>query len=204
MMPLAVFFVFCSFPVADLLADTAPSAPPQSLAVPNSADIRDIKEIIPLTDSFSLWYGLGGCTILVLLLTALILYLKKNRRPKTQQGLQAHEKAFTALASVRSLMTPEQSREFAIRMADILRQYIEDRFQLSVYNQTTREFLYNLTANPDTLPIPLEKHEEMLRNWMNHCDLAKFAGYCLTIDDMEQMSNSVTDFITATCTGDGA
>ena len=101
-------------------------------------------------------------------------------------------------------MTPEQSREFAIRMADILRQYIEDRFQLSVYNQTTREFLYNLTANPNYLPVPLDKHSDMLRNWMSHCDLAKFAGYGLTIDEMEQMSNSVTDFITATCTGDGA
>ena len=91
MMPLAVFFVFCSFPVADLLADTAPSAPPQSLAVPNSADIRDIKEIIPLTDSFSLWYGLGGCTILVLLLSdclflALSSASEKESSPKHTTG----------------------------------------------------------------------------------------------------------------------
>ncbi len=202
MKPLPVFFIMCYFPAVGLLAATAPSPPSHSLATPNISDIRDIKEIIPLTNGNPLWYWFGGGIFLLLLLTVLFLYLKINRRPKKQPGLQAHEKALTALKSVRSLMTPEQSRVFAIAMADTLRQYIEERFQLAVYNQTTREFLCNLMATPGGIPASLEHHEEMLRDWMNHCDLVKFARYRLTAHEMEQMYSSVTDFIAATQPGD--
>lgn len=189
--------LLCLVSAEYVFASSAAPGQLQGPAVPAAADILDIKEIIPLAHGYPQWYWLVGSAVLALLLTGLFLYIKK-KRPGKHKIMSAHEKAFKALESVRSLMTPEQSREYAIRMADILRQYIEDRFQLSLYNLTTREFLHKLATNPDLIPLPSGQNEHMLKDWMNHCDLVKFAGYTLTAKEMEAMYSSVAEFITAT------
>jgi len=44
----------------------------------------------------------------------------------------------------------------------------------------------------------------MLRDWLHHCDLVKFAKYRLTEKEMEEMYESVVDFIASTrIRGDG-
>lgn len=200
MMLLTTIFIFITFITTDLFAITQSIDQPHTLSTPDTADIRDIKDIIAMPDVIFQWYLLGGTIVLLLLLAVLLYYLKKNR--KEQEKLQAHEKALKALASARLLMVSDQSREFAICMANILRQYIEDRFHLFLQNLTTREFLFWLMDNPTDIHPVLQNHDKMLRDWLNHCDLVKFARYSLTMNEMEQMYSSVNDFITSTQLGD--
>ncbi len=191
----AAFFLWSILPV-QCFAAAMPSNQPQTQAAANIAEIRDIKGIIVQPGIDQQWYWVGGGILLVLLIGGLFLYLK-NRRKK-EQILHAHEKALSALESARSLMTEQQSRQFAIRMADILRHYIEERFHLALQNLTTREFLSTLTQNPDLMQSDLHHHDQMLRDWLNHCDLVKFAKYRLTEKEMEEMYGSVADFIAST------
>jgi len=191
-MPLCFLFM-----TTDLFAATAPAAHSPGLPAPEMVeDIRDIKDVIILPEFNPQWYILGGGILLLILLAALFFFLKK--RQKKVQSLRAHEKALQALESARSLMTPDNSRAFAVSLADILRQYIEDRFQLSMQNLTTREFLQELMDHPEAMPLELQTHDKMLGDWLTHCDLVKFARYNLTKNEIEQMFNSVSDFITAT------
>jgi hypothetical protein len=110
----------------------------------------------------------------------------------------AHEKALLALKATRSLMASEQSRKFAIQMTEILRRYIEKRFHLFRPALTNREFLHNLTLKTDGIDPLLRQHNELLSEWLTHCDMVKFARYTLGRTEMEQMSTQVRDFIIAT------
>ncbi len=194
--PSAAFFLLSILPV-QCFAAAMPLNQPQTQPAPKIAEIRDIKGIIVQPGIDPQWYWIGGGILLALLLGGLFLYLKKIRNQK-EQSLQAHEKALNALESARRLMTEQQSRQFAIRMADILRQYIEERFHLALQNLTTREFLSTLTKNPDIMQSDLHHHDQMLRDWLNHCDLVKFARYRLTEKEMEEMYKSIADFIAST------
>ena len=180
-----------------VFAAPGPTKQPQALPTGTAPELRDIKDIIIQPGIAPQWYWIGGGVLLLLLLAGLFLYMKKSRSQK-EPSLQAHEKALKALESSRYLMTPEQSRTFAVRMADILRQYIEDRFHLALQNLTTREFLSALMNNPDLMQSDLHHHDQMLRDWLNHCDLVKFARYSLSADEMEEMYRSVADFISST------
>ena len=195
-LPSIGFFLWGILP-GQLFAATLPAQLPQTQAAPNTADIRDIKDIIVQPGLNARWYWIGGAILLALLVGGIFWYLKKVRRKKVPP-LQAHEKALQALESARSLMTVQQSRKFAIRMADILRHYIEERFHLALQNQTTREFLATITQHPEIMQSELHQHDQMLQDWLNHCDLVKFAKYRLTEDEMEEMYKSVADFIALT------
>jgi hypothetical protein len=184
-----------------LIASTLSAAPLQQAPMPSLpteeiVELRDIKDVIVLPGVNPLWYWLaGGITLLGLLI--ILFFFLKNRQ-KRVHILLAHEKAMDDLQAARSLMTTDNARPFAITMANILRSYIEDRFQLPVQKLTTREFLGQLITSPEDLPAELQQHKQMLDDWLTHCDLVKFARYSLSETEMEDMFDSVTDFITAT------
>lgn len=178
-----------------LLAATGPAV--QSRPGLSTEDIRDIKSIIVQPGFDPLWYWAGSALLLLVIGAGLFLYRKKLHRRKQQQ-IQAHERALNALESIRVLIDKKKSRAFAVRAADILRQYIEDRFHFALQHLTTREFLSSLLKNPERFDSDLCQHDQMLRDWMNHCDLIKFAGYGLSREDMEAMYASVAEFIEAT------
>jgi hypothetical protein len=189
-----VFFLL--LPATDLFAATIPASSLPVLPVTDGEDIRDIKDIIVQPQVNPLWYQLGGSVLLILLLVALFLYLKKRRTKIQIMG--AHEKALQSLEAARSWMKPEHSKIFAVSLADILRHYLEDRFQLFMENLTTREFLQELMDHPETMPSELNSYDKMLGDWLTQCDLVKFAKYRLTKNEMEQMFNSISGFVTAT------
>ncbi|HHB75646.1 MAG TPA: hypothetical protein ENK84_03765 [Desulfobulbus sp.] len=175
------------------------SMPPTQSSVPipvMPAEIHDIKDVIKLPDPFLLWYFLGGGLVLLIVIGLSIYFLKKNKRKQTVP--LPHEMALLDLESIRNLMTPAQSRAFAIGMAEVLRSYIGHRFLLFQPDLTTREFLHQLTRNnTETNPLLLN-HDDLLNDWLNHCDMVKFARYTLKKEDMEQMYIQVRDFILST------
>ncbi|RUM38462.1 MAG: hypothetical protein DSY57_02545 [Desulfobulbus sp.] len=176
---------------------TTPSAP---AALPSPVKLHDIKDVIALPAPVSWWYWLGGALV-VLFGVVLTLWLLKRRKKVVYQP-SAGEQALAALNSVRDLMNPDQSRAFAVKVAEILRTYIEQRFHLFRPNLTTREFLRSLTRRADMKNSPLLAYDGLLRDWLNHCDMVKFARYRLTKDEMEQMLAQVRRFIKTTTKGE--
>ena len=149
---------------------------------------RNIDRLPPLWPYY-LGFGLLG---LLILLVAIIYFVRRNRRPKPVPFVPADIRALAALEEVRPLIREAKSREFSYQTSEIIRAYIEERFGIEARNRTTREFLM-LAARPDsTLP---SRYESALNEFLHYCDLAKFAKQIMQPKQLESMFNSAKQFI---------
>ncbi|MFC1480537.1 hypothetical protein ACFL5Y_03735 [Candidatus Omnitrophota bacterium] len=70
---------------------------------------------------------------------------------------------------------PGQGRikEYYVRLSDIVRHYLEDRFSFRAPEMTTEEFMERVKNSSEML----KKHKELLGDFLSHCDMVKFAKY---------------------------
>ena len=81
--------------------------------------------------------------------------------------------------------------QFSIRVSDVLRRYVTDQYQLPVTRQTSVEFLAALTkASPFS-----EDEKSLLEDFLNRCDLIKFARYDATTEDSRLLLEEATRFV---------
>jgi hypothetical protein len=85
-------------------------------------------------------------------------------------------------------LTPYQ---FSIRVSGILRGYITEQFHLPVTRQTSVEFLNAIAAG--SLFSPDEK--ALLEEFLNRCDLIKFARFEATTKDSRLLLEEATRFV---------
>ena len=165
----------------------APAAAPATAA----EDIRDIRgpKAVP---SPELWLVemAGAAALAALAYAAWRWYRRVKSAPKT-----ASEIALAQLEKALRLMQPESAREFSIEVSEIVRTYIEARFKVQASHQTTEEFLHGLVEPSDAL---LARHQELLGDFLGHCDLAKFARWILSEDEMKSMHGSARTFVVET------
>jgi hypothetical protein len=156
-------------------------------------DIRDIRGPIHIPFAW-LWliYIVAGITILIL---GIWLYRFLKNRKKFEKVKLPHEIAFEKLTLAESLMVPEKAREFSILVSDAVRCYIEARFNERAAHRTTEEFLYTLLSNRNSPLIPFS---DSLQDFLNHCDLAKFAKSMLSVPQMQSMLNSARTLVEQT------
>ena len=92
-------------------------------------------------------------------------------------------------------MRPDNARQFSIEVSDAVREYIEQRFHAMAAHRTTHEFLHDLLDSSDAF---LSGHRGLLGDFLHQCDLAKFARWILSIEEMETMLQSARTFVIAT------
>jgi hypothetical protein len=176
------------------LTQTAPVKPAAAAAAPNAAtqDILDIRgpKHIPSPWLWPAWLA-GGLALAALGYGA----WRWNRRRALATAKLPYEIALDRLEEARALMQPENAREFSITVSEIVRHYIEERFQVRAARRTTEEFLYDLLEPSDAL---LGSHRGLLADFLHHCDLAKFARWILSIEEMETMLQSARTFVLET------
>jgi hypothetical protein len=170
------------------------SAKPTPATAPNAAtqDIRDIRgpKHIPSPWLWPAWLA-GGLALTALGYGA----WRWNRRRSLASAKLPYEIALDHLEEARALMQPENAREFSITVSEIVRHYIEERFHVCAARRTTEEFLYDLLESSDAL---LAGHRALLADFLHHCDLAKFALWVLSIEEMENMLQSARTFVIET------
>lgn len=96
------------------------------------------------------------------------------------------------LERARQLQQQGLGREFSIEVSSTVREYIESRFQVMAAHRTTDEFLHDLLESAD--PV-LAAHRALLENFLQSCDLAKFGGGNLSIENMEALLHSARRFV---------
>ena len=121
--------------------------------------------------------------------------IRRNRKPKPIPIIPADVKALSGLESLLPLIKEAKAREFSYQASEIIRGYIEDRFALRARNKTTREFLDHSMKSDTSIS---EKHRGSLKQFLNYCDLAKFAKQMLSPDQLDEMYRSASDFIRET------
>jgi len=173
-------------PQASLGLPGAPTqgAPSGSMIGATDEDIRAIRGPISIPAPIRwAWVALAALILTTVLAVAWVLY----RRHSSIRVRLAYEIAFEQLERARSLMQPEQAREFSIMVSEAMRSYIDQRFGLGATHCTTEEFLRSLATEQNN---PLQGHTEPLRDFLGHCALAKFAGFVLAVPQMEAMHAS--------------
>jgi hypothetical protein len=179
----------CAAPTADPEAATASSA---SAAAPSSEDdIRDIRG-----PQFVLPAGFLPALIAGAALIALGIYVFwRVRRKRRARILLPYELALQQLEDIRAIMQPASARQFSTAVSDIVRCYIEQRFEITVTRRTTEEFLRDLLAAADA---SLARHQSLLGEFLQQCDFVKFAAMSLTTQNMESLRQSARVFVMAT------
>jgi hypothetical protein len=92
-------------------------------------------------------------------------------------------------------MRPETARAFGIAASELIRDYIEKRFDVFATQRTTEEFLQALLQSPSEA---LARHRLLLAEFLQQCDFVKFAGDSLAVTDMESLFQSARRFVLET------
>jgi len=157
-------------------------------------DIEDVLEM-PRQASYTWIWALG--VVAVAAVAGLWLYLRRKQVKELVRIFKpAHEIAYERLRALvkEDLVGAGKIKEFYERISDILRHYIEHRFSLRAPERTTEEFLAELT-NTDVLPAT---EKQRLGEFLQHCDLVKFAKHNPTTQQIQETFDLVKDFIDKT------
>ena len=92
-------------------------------------------------------------------------------------------------------MRPETARAFGIAASELIRDYIEKRFNVIATQRTTEEFLQALLQSSNEA---LARHRLLLSEFLHQCDFVKFAGDSLAVTAMESLFQSARRFVLET------
>ena len=178
--------------------DTVETAPllleVRTLPVDTSQAYRDIKDIYDVPFSWRQWlrenwpYLAGGVAVLALLLVVAWRVRKMRNRPvptaPEAPPVPLHQRVIDALRAVEHQRLWQQGEVKAHHSAvtDLLRGYIEERYQVPALERTTDELALALKLSPMS-----SAHREQLTNLLRLADLVKFAKLSPAPLENEQM-----------------
>jgi hypothetical protein len=138
-----------------------------------------------------LWIMLGVVAA-VALLVLLWFWLRPHHvlSPKS-----AYELALEKLEKARALLREDNPMPYAVLVSETIRSYLGQRFQAPSTRRTTEEFLRQMEADRTT---PLAEHRDLLRDFLQSCDLVKFARYQPTLTELKRVQQRATTFVMAT------
>ncbi|HEX4638041.1 MAG TPA: DUF4381 domain-containing protein [Chthoniobacterales bacterium] len=120
----------------------------------------------------------------------LIWWWQRRRKPalppKTPRDIALEE--LDAIANEIETVNPYQ---FSIRVSDILRRYVTHQYGLPLTRQTSIEFLTALSKSKSFSAT----EKSLLEDFLNRCDLIKFARYEATPADSRLLLEEATRFV---------
>jgi hypothetical protein len=160
--------------------------------------IADIEGVVAIPKETSFRWLWIPVVVIIVVAAAGYLFYQKHRRAEELIRIfnPAHEIAYERLRVLvaEDLVGAGRLKEFYERISDILRHYIEHRFNLRAPERTTEEFLIDL-ANTNVLN---NSDKEDIGEFLKHCDLVKFAKYNPTTEEVQRTFDLVKGFIEKT------
>jgi hypothetical protein len=157
-------------------------------------DIRDIRgpKAVRTAPSVVLAALVGA---LLVMLCAAYAFWRHRHRGARRRNLTLSEQTLERLEAIRPLMRPTTAREFGIAASEVIRSYIERRFDVIATQRTTEEFLQTLLQGSNET---LTRHRTLLAEFLQQCDFVKFAGASLAVTDMQALLQSARGFVLQT------
>jgi hypothetical protein len=179
--------------------------PVRSLLPPDTDQvaIKDIKPPYSLPPNKVQLFLLAGLALVpaVLVLFGFYFWTKKRGKkisPEIQPGPAEIARQELARLLAENLLAKGEIKLFHLRISDILRRYIENRFGVRAPEQTTEEFLIKLSQAGSADNILLGSHEALLADFLSQCDLVKFAKHEPSITECEKTMKICREFIEKT------
>jgi hypothetical protein len=167
-----------------LLSTNGAAAPIAPTASPAAEDLIDIRPPIHIAAPLP-WLAVGAAALGLVGVSAAAWKLLRRQRRKLP-----YEIALERLENTRQLMREFHAEPFCLAVSDVVREFIEEVLLVRAMHRTTNEFLHISLSDPQLAP-----HRDTLANFLQHCDLAKFARWSLTVPQMETMLSSAKDFV---------
>ncbi len=171
--------------VAVGLVSNASAAPVVPTAAAAAEDIIDIRPPIHIAAPFP-WLAVSAAAISLVGIGAAAWKLLRRKRRRL-----AYEIALERLENTRPLMREFHAEPFCLAVSDVVREFIEEVLPVRAMHRTTNEFLHDVGLSD----AQLAPHRDTLANFLQHCDLAKFARWSLSVPQMEAMLSSAKDFV---------
>lgn len=168
----------------------------------SSAQMRPQRDILDNPYMWSEWSPLFWLSILALLCAGacyyLYLRLRGNKpvisRIRFVKKQLPHQKAMQEIEQIKTAAAQgtEDQKVYFTRLTDALRQYLEDRFDISAKEMTSSEIIFRLQKEEDQQKI------DELRQVFETADLVKFAKYSTGDSEKEHYMTQVVEFIQTT------
>jgi hypothetical protein len=153
---------------------------------------EEFHDIAPPVD-YSLippWLIFLGVFVSLTVIGLLVWFIARAlRRPAPIQS--PRDRALARLERMRPEIEKLDPYRFSIRVSDILRRYVTEQFDLPVTRQTSVEFLSELRRSS---PFS-EDEKSLLEDFLNRCDLIKFARYEATASDSQLLLDEAFRFV---------
>ncbi|MDP3792056.1 MAG: hypothetical protein Q8R38_08465 [Candidatus Omnitrophota bacterium] len=166
---------------------TVESVLPRNVAL---YDVKDIKGPIYPFSFLKLALWIAAALLVLWLIIKLFKKFKKSPPPKLP-----YEAAIDALESAKAEFAKTGNvKDYYVTVSDAVRRYIETVFKLRAPEMTTQEFLASLG---DSLKISTG-YRELLKTFMEACDLVKFAKHAPSKDEIGSVFTTAKKFIEET------
>ena len=133
----------------------------------------------------------------VLIIAAVVIIVRKLKKLHGTPELSCWDAALAALDALHAEIRHGDILPVAgyNALMDILRNYLELRFDLPASRQTTAEFIPELTRFDSPLP---EKYRMLLSSFLNNVDLIRFAKAPADLEKLDDAVRQLCGFVSAT------
>jgi hypothetical protein len=165
--------------------------------VDTTKGFKGIKGIINVKSTWLDYVGyiIGGIIFIVLLVYVILYFLRNKKSAPKPQGPQETLQEYTLRQltelDARQLWQKNQVKEYYVQLTDILRGYVEARFQTPAMELTTDELLYKIQFNRE-----LQPYQDLLAQILHTADLAKFAKAQPTPPEHTDAMEKTKQFVT--------
>ncbi len=172
----------------------------RTMTIDESGKLRPLRGIHETPFSLA-WYArrYGPWVLAVLALTALIWFLVTRWLlpkppplpvPAAEPGLRDRILAELRALEAEELWQAGRHKEYQARLTDLLRGYIEERYDVPALERTTNELMHELAVSPLS-----HDQRQQLRNMLELADLVKFAKAVPSPAENEAMMSGAERFV---------
>src|SRR6478609_6500109 len=167
--------------------------PPPNTATGTNMDIRGIKGPVHIPSSYA-WIGwfLGAIAAAIAAWYAWKKLKKRKTTAKAVPVIPPHRRAKDRLRNVNELLSDPYA--YCSLVSDVVRTYLEERFDLHAPERTTEEFLDEMRSTTVLHP----DHKALLEDFLSRCDLVKFARFEPTQDELKALLDAALRVIDET------
>jgi hypothetical protein len=130
-------------------------------------------------------------SLIVLTIIGLAIWHGRRLFRKTQVMVSPRERGLAALNAIEKDVEKIAPYQFSIRVSEILRRYVVEQFDLPMTRQTSVEFLNTIASTPKFG----DEEKALLADFLNRCDLIKFARYEATTEDSRLLLDEARQFV---------
>jgi hypothetical protein len=162
--------------------------------MPGASPTPPIRDIKPPLDVFPypMWMVATAAAVGLVLLGLVVAGIVRGarNRPKAPPPT-ARDIALRKLREAEADITRRDPYAFSIQVSDILRQYISAQYHLHAPEQTSQEFLEEAARSPHFTG----GDKTLLGEFLERCDLIKFAHVDATVDDSRGLLGQAVKFV---------